>query len=421
MTKSAARRIIRLLASLLLCAMAASLPAPAALASEGSRTVPVTIDTGIPGSPDAEIEILWDDGWFASDETAYNHDLAIAAMALSSAAYRGGQHTGVQAALKALGFSNIRSYNYTPSLSEAASVTAYTFAVKEIAVSGGTAYLTAIVIRGTMEYMEWAGNLNMGSGVDHAGFAEARDDLLGRLDQYLSGLNLTGEKRQSMRCLVAGHSRGGAVANLTAARLTDAARGTRGAVYAYTFASPAVSFKAASAGYENIFNIVSDEDLVTQVPLFAWGCARYGTDLRLPTKARDGEAYAAAFAGMDRRYTALTGKPYTVYKDQELVAKLTSAIYKLVPTATGPSMAMLSALLTGNFTGLSDLIHENSLTAILLGRRMLKLSNELTPLIQQEAGGIASAHCMASYYSWLVSAQTPEEIRALYAADAVAI
>lgn len=411
------RRTIRLTALLLLCAVTASLIAPAALASEGKRTVPVAIDTGITGAPDAEIEIPWDDAWFTSDETAYNHDLAITAMALSGAAYRGGRNTGVQAALKALGFGNIRSYNYTPILSTVTSVTAYTFAVKEIPVSGETAYLTAIVIRGTGEYMEWAGNLNMGSGADHEGFSKARDELLARLEQYLAGLDLTEGKRQSMRYLVTGHSRGAAVANLAAVRLTDAARESPGAVYAYTFASPAVSFKAEKAGYENIFNIISDEDLVTQVPLSSWGCGRYGTDLCLPTKARDGEAYAAAFAKMDRQYTALTGRPYTVYKDAEIVSKLTSAIRKLVPNATSPSMAMLSALFTGDFTGLSDLIRENGLTALVMGSRALKMSNELTPLIQQEAGGMASAHCMASYYSWLVSAQTPEEVQALYAAD----
>ena len=87
---------------------------------------------------------------------------------------------------------------------------------------------------------------------------------------------------------------------------------------------------------------------------------------------------------------------------------------KLVPSASSSSMAMLSALFTGNFTGLSGLIRENSLAALLLGRKMITLSNELTPLIQQESGGLASAHCMASYYSWLASAETPEEVQALY-------
>lgn len=415
MAKSAVRRTIQLFALLLLGAITASLAPPAALASEGGRIVPVTIDTGIAGATGAEIEISWDDAWFTSDETAYNHDLAIAAMALSGAAYRSGRNTGIQAALKALGFDNIQSYNYAPALAEVAAVTAYTFAVKEIPASGGTVHLTAVVVRGTGEYMEWAGNLNMGSGADHAGFAEARDELLARLDQYLAGLGLGDRDRRSMRFLVTGHSRGAAVANLTAARLTDTQ--TPGAVYAYTFASPMVSFRAENSGYENIFNIISDDDLVTQVPLSAWGCGRYGTDLRLPVRARDGKAYAAAFTRMERQYTSLTGKPYTVYKDQDLVVKLTSSIYRLVPNATSSSMEMLSALFTGNFTGLSDLIRENSLTALLLGTRMLKLSNELTPLIQREAGGMASAHCMASYYSWLASARTPEEVRELYAAE----
>lgn len=407
----------RLSALLLAWIMAVPLLVPPAFASEGEREIEVTIDTGIAGSRNAKIQAAWDDTWFTAEETVYNHELAIASMALSAAAYHGGKNTGIQAALKALGFENIQSYNYHPQLSEASSVTAYTFAVKEIRTPEGPAYLTAVVIRGTGEYMEWAGNLNMGSGDDHAGFAEACGELLKRLEQYLTGLKLTDTERRNMRWLVTGHSRGAAAANLAAASLTDTVRETPGAVYAYTFASPTVSFKGVRDGYENIFNIVSDEDLVTQVPLTAWGCARYGVDLHLPTKARDGESYAAAFAKMDETYTALTGKPYTVYKDQELVAELTSAIQKLVPNATSSSMAMLSALFTGNFTGLTDLIRGNSLTAILLGRRMILLSNELTPLIQQEAGGMASAHCMASYYSWLASARTPEEIQALYGTE----
>ena len=44
-----------------------------------------------------------------------------------------------------------------------------------------------------------------------------------------------------------------------------------------------------------------------------------------------------------------------------------------------------SALLGGDLEGLSDLIHRNGLAALLLGRRAVALSAELTPLLQQEA------------------------------------
>ena len=408
----------RLLALLVLWGMAAALLPPAAMAAEGELTAPVTISTGVPGTGSVQVEVRWDDGWFVNEASTYRHELTAASMALSGAAYLGGRNTGIQAALKSLGFDGIQSYHYNPAPETAAEVAAYTFAVKEIPVpAGGSAWLTAIVVRGTGEYMEWAGNFNMGGGSDHEGFAQARDELLARLERYLSDRGLSGEKRKTMKFLVTGHSRGGAVANLTAAHLTEAARETGGSVYAYTFAAPTVSFHAAVEGYQNIFNIISGDDLVTQVPLPAWGCGRYGLDLHLPTRAGYDGDYDAAFEKMNRRYIALTGRPYAVYQDGAAVEKMTSAIYRLVPNASGASMAMLSALFTGNFSGLSDLVRENSLAAILLGRRALTLSNELTPLIQQEAGGMASAHCMASYYSWLTAWETVEEAEQMFSAD----
>jgi len=406
------RGITRYITLLLLLTITASLLIPGAIAA---GAVPVTISTGVNGAANPQVDVLWDDAWFNGDPATYNHDLAIASMALSGAAYLSGKKTGVQAALNAMGFGDIRAYNYRPSLETVSQVAAYTFATKTISgVSGGDTYLTAVVIRGTGESMEWAGNLNMGEGQDHEGFAKARNELLARLDEYLTDAGITAEKRQTMKFLITGHSRGAAVANLTAASLTAGARDTDAAIYAYTFASPTVSFDAALEGYGNIFNIVSDDDLVTQVPLPAWGCGRYGVDLHLPTSVRDGAAYDAAFAKMDQTYTALTGKPYTVYRDKDAVQTLTAALRKLVPSASSASMAMLSALLTGNFSGLSGLVRENSITALLLSRRMITMSNELTPLIQREAGGMASAHCMAAYYSWLVNSRTPEEVQALY-------
>ena len=90
--------------------------------------------------------------------------------ALSGAAYLGGADTGVQAALTGLGFTGVQAYNYHPSAEKAGRAAAYVFARKKLPDS---TWLTAVVIRGTGEYMEWAGNLNMGSGPDHSGFARA--------------------------------------------------------------------------------------------------------------------------------------------------------------------------------------------------------------------------------------------------------
>ena len=411
--KNHCTRLRCFLAALLLCAAAATLLSPAALASGGEKTASAQISTGVSGT--AEVTFPWNDAWFSRDSKTYLHQLAVASLALSGAAYLGGGDTGVQEALTDLGFTGVQAYNYHLSAEKAGRAAAYVFARKKVpAADGGSVWLTAVVIRGTGDYMEWAGNLNMGSGADHAGFAKARDELLENLEKYFSSAGIGGRELEAARFLITGHSRGGAVANLTAASLTA---GGREGVYAYTFASPAVSFQAAAEGYENIFNIVSREDLVTQVPLSDWGCGRYGADLHLPTRERWGDAYDAAFEKMDRRYTALTGQPYAVYQNPSAVDQMTAAIRQLAPDASGASLAMLSALLGGNLEGLAELIHSNSLAALLLGRRAIALSAELTPLLQQESEGMVSAHCMAGYYSWLTAWDTPEEADSLFAGD----
>lgn len=399
----------RFLAMALLCAMTATLLSAAAQASTGERTGTAQISTGV--SKIADVTFPWNDGWFTQDNAVYRHELAAASMALSGAAYLGGVDTGVQAALTGLGFTGVQAYNYHPSAEKAGRAAAYVFARKKLPDS---TWLTAVVIRGTGEYMEWASNLNMGSGPDHSGFAKARDELLANLEKYFTASGVTGKERETMRFLITGHSRGGAVAGLTAAALT--AGGGKG-VYAYTFAAPAVTFQPSEEGYENIFNIVSREDLVTRVPLSDWGCGRYGVDLHLPTRERWGDAYDAAFEKMDRRYTALTGQSYAPYQNPSAVDQMVSAIRQLAPDASGASLAMLSALLGGDLEGLSDLIHRNGLAALLLGRRAVALSAELTPLLQQESAGMVSAHCMAGYYSWLTAWDTPEEAEALFAED----
>lgn len=365
-------------------------------------TASVTIGTGIKGTPTADVDIAWDDGWFTEEAGTYRHELAVAAMALSGAAYVGtGQNAGAQKALEALGFDRVKAYNYHLS-PESAGQTAYVFGSKTVKEkTGGNAHLVAIVIRGTGEYTEWAGNLNIGSGDDHAGFAGARDELLENLTEYLSEAELGGKAKEPVKFLVTGHSRGGAVANMTAAYLVDEKLADKKNVYGYTFAAPAVSVKAKEEGYGNIFNIINREDLVPQVPLSAWGYHRYGVDKPLPDADSAGDSYASILERMNRQYTALTGEEYTVFQEEKAVEKMTSALRRLIPTTSGTNMAMISAMLRGDREDLTELIRENGVAALLLGGTALRVSSELFPLLQQEQGGLTSAHCMAGYYSWL--------------------
>ena len=181
----------------------------------------------------------------------------------------------------------------------------------------------------------------------------------------------------------------------------DAGLAEREKLYCYTLAAPALSTKAAEEGYENIFNIVNGEDLVTLVPLAQWGYRRYGVDRPLPAAGSDG--YDRLFDEMDRQYAAMTGRHYAAYQTEAAAQEMAEAIFRLVPAVDGVNMEMVSALLSGDFDGLSALINQNSRAALLMGRTALELSAELTPLLQLEREALVSAHCMAGYYSWLAA------------------
>ena len=221
---------------------------------------------------------------------------------------------------------------------------------------------------------------------------QTADELLGSLAAYLAqgGPAKAGE---TVKFFITGHSRGGAAANLLAARLADSGLVKKEDVFCYTFAAPAVSVEAAEEGYENIFNIVNETDLVTQVPLSAWGYRRYGVDKPLPT------GDAALFDGMNRQYKALSGQEYAAYRDPETVERITAAVRRLAPSTSSANMELIAAILNGDLEELSRLMKQGG--ALSMGRTALRLSAELAPLLGQEQEALRSAHCMAGYYSWL--------------------
>ncbi|MBD5154296.1 MAG: lipase family protein [Oscillibacter sp.] len=362
---------------------------PALAAEEGTA---VTIGTGIPETPKAEVTIQWDDAWFTRDASDYRQDLALSSMALSGAAY-GREGKDVQEALKALGFEKIESYNYQI-FNETGDQVAYTFGLKTVKDRAGKSVrLAAVIVRGTGDYTEWASNLDVGTQADHEGFAKAAEELQKNLEKYLSKAGITEKARGQMKFLLTGHSRGAAVANLLAVRLVETAKKEN--VYAYTFATPAVSTDAVREGYENIFNIINENDLVTQVPLAGWGYHRYGVDLALPTDS------GKLFEQMNGQFKALTGQDYVSYHDPTTVEKMTDALCRLIPTTDGVNMEMFATLLSGDFKGLSELVKQNGFAALLMGKTAMEVSSQLTPMLQNEQGALRSGHCMAGYYSWL--------------------
>ena len=99
-------------------------------------------------------------------------------------------------------------------------------------------------------------------------------------DIYLS-VKDTIDSDENSSVIVCGHSRGAAAANLLGVLFDEVYDRSR--VYVYTFATPAtVRGDAAEKEYENIFNFINDNDMVTHLPPVEYGFSRAGKDIMLP-------------------------------------------------------------------------------------------------------------------------------------------
>lgn len=303
---------------------------------------------GVDGQ-DAEIDVAWDDDWFFADPTVYNQDLARAAIVFSAVANSESAHyqagSGVPdymgGLLAQLGFENVStaSYEYRSEVVDqlaavfqpkGTDVTVFTIASKHITDSrtGAKKLLVMVAVRGSYG-TEWLSNLQMslapgldgfeddGTG-DHQGFSDASNDLAAAIFSYIDALREQDPDLgyDDVSLLLCGHSRGGAVTNLTgayfdmvsdelSAKVRDGGEDAawldgsfvhKDSVYAYAFATPETtdSDGCRDAVYDNIFNVLNPADIVPRMPLSAWGYDRYGRDLWLPEDGCEGfdEKYA---------------------------------------------------------------------------------------------------------------------------------
>ena len=255
-------------------------------------------------------QLTFDDSWFFHDARTYQHDLATACSVLAAVCNSESQYyDGVAGSLPyaertlgALGFHDVRTESYamrSSVLDEVSSllvgssdVAAYTLASKTIASDGDGKPVTLLFvgIRGTYG-AEWLSNFNfLGAGsddADHRGFKAAEEEVEKAVRSYASDLGID---PAHTRILITGHSRGGAIANLLAADLGDpdddaSALAPSSGIYAYTFAAPCATRAddRHDPRFDNIFNVVNEADIVTQLPLSSWGFGRYGSTITLPS------------------------------------------------------------------------------------------------------------------------------------------
>ena len=288
-------------------------------------------------------DAVYDDGYFTKNSSLQQIGLARLSMLASAAAYDCENTLSTlndcNDLLEKCGFSYRRFEANATILSN--DRVSFTVGIRKDRTNGCT--LVAVILAGTTSDSEWISNLNLGSGSGHAGFEAAEADVYKKLSAYLREQGVSGK----VRFWITGHSRGAAVGSLLTKRLNSMDQYGKANVYTYTFASPAVSEHASEAGYENIFNYINPDDIVTDVPPASWGYRRCGRDIVLPPSA-EGPMRAA--------FKMKTGTEYTPMspEDKQLLIDLLSSVRR---KSSGP--------------------------------------------LEDFAAAIAHAHCQTSYLCWL--------------------
>lgn len=250
-----------------------------------------------------------------------------------------GRAANIAELYKKLKFSGMKFVNYEVPLSDSDDKVAFSMAKKYINrgedkndTSKGEDTVIAVVLRGGGYGAEWSSNFNVvyGSGNDdHYGFSQAAEKVKRELDSYVKSLSSSENGiRGDLKIWICGYSRSAATANRVAHDINrDGAGGvsvSKKDLYAYTFATPNVATRennddAAKSQDENIFNIISPQDLVPQVPLNQWGYGRYGNTFWLPVDSTD---------KLWQRYTSLSGKTITS-ESPRIKPSQVSTVYKI--------------------------------------------------------------------------------------------
>lgn len=302
------------------------------------RSKVITINMG--SKEIKKLPLVYSDDYFNKSSFQYNNSLATASLALELSGFADisdykDQAKHAKQALQQLGFDDIEENVAYKQKSTANSIGVVT-ANKKIKANNEDYTLIPVILRGGGYEYEWTGNAKVGKTGDHQGFDVAAQKAKDFVDGYMKNRNIEGK----VKLWIVGYSRGGAAASLLGVKfnkdfipilkkLNTDCKGfsnedyykkyiekektrTRqkygknieinpNDLYVYTFEAPmAMSINSGSgleeykgdipysasernnrAIYDNIHNMINDDDLITKVAPQDWGFARPGVDHKL--------------------------------------------------------------------------------------------------------------------------------------------
>ena len=289
---------------------------------------------------DLDHSFRYSDKFFYYDNTDYHNDLAVMSLGLeltswSKSAYSNGNYYTKKLDYYTRAQNLINMYNqlmvvdreyhnYDIPLSDNKDKVAYSLGLKYIQDSeGNTDTLIVLPVRGGGYGAEWASNFRVeGNSGNHYGFQLAAGDIYSSLQAYLKKLEKTDRIKGKLKLWTVGYSRGAAVANLLVHIVNKNELVDFENVYAYTFATPQGYYKKGSNSVndDNMFNIVSANDLVPKLALSEWGFDRYGQSVILPNYTPDKVA---------SEFKMLTGEEFKADNNYDAENKLLDALTKI--------------------------------------------------------------------------------------------
>ncbi|MBO4367627.1 MAG: hypothetical protein J5859_02835, partial [Clostridia bacterium] len=212
------------------------------------------------------------DEWFLGSPEKRNDALALVSAQLAAAS----DSAQTAELLRKLGFLDVRAARFD---SEDTRDCAYVTGIKTIEAESGSRTVRAVVFQGHSYGVKgWLQNVTVNPeecvSEEHAAYAEAARIFLEDYDGM--------PEEENGIVWLCGLSRGGAVANVVSAYLLE--REDAPELVCFTFEAPATTQRdeAQDGKYRCIWNYLSDDDLVTMLPM--WGMKRFGTEIRINTE-----------------------------------------------------------------------------------------------------------------------------------------